>query len=127
MEFSQKIRSFFVLFLCGSLTACASQIMQGYVGKSVTEPMLDYGRPTSVFDLPNGQRAFQWQIQNSGVLPVSTPSTGTIYGSNGWATVTTTQTDYIPYSNNCVYTLLGEPRGDDWIIVDFRQPKLDCE
>lgn len=109
------------------LAGCASQIMEGYVGKSITEPMLDYGKPTSVFDLPNGQRAFQWNINNNGVMPITTPTTSTIYGTNGWASVTTNQTNYVPYSNNCVYTLMGEQRGDDWIVVGFRQPRLDCE
>ena len=109
------------------LAGCASQVMQGYVGKSVTEPMLDYGRPTNVFDLPNGQRAFQWKMDVGGMMPMSTPSNSTIYGSGGWASVTTTSTTYVPYSNSCVYTLLGERSGKDWIIVDFRQPTMMCE
>ncbi|WP_227270313.1 hypothetical protein [Roseobacter weihaiensis] len=109
------------------LSGCASQVMQGYVGGSITEPMLDYGQPSGVFDLPDGARAFQWNITDSGVIPVSTPSTTNIYGSGGWATATTTSTTYQPYSQECVYTLLARPQGDDWIVTGFRKPRLACE
>ena len=119
--------SLLVFLALGGLAACASQIMEGYVGKSITEPMLDYGRPTSVFDLPDGRRAFQWQITDSGYTPISTPSTSTIYGNGGWATVTTTDTNYVPYSQTCLYTLFGKPRGKDWIVVGFKKPGLMCE
>ncbi|UWQ93390.1 hypothetical protein K3727_14380 [Rhodobacteraceae bacterium M382] len=101
--------------------------MEGYVGRSVTEPMLDYGRPASVFDLPDGARAFQWQIDSSGVVPVSTPSTTYISGSSGWATATTTSTSYVPFSSSCNYTLIAKPKGDDWVVVGYRKPTLMCE
>ena len=111
-----------------ALAGCASQVMEGYVGKSITEPILDNGKPTSVFDLPNGQRAFQWQIDSRGVIPMTTPVTNTVYGPGGWASVTTTnQTRYVPYNNTCVYTLFGEKQGNDWIVVGFRKPRWDCE
>ncbi len=109
------------------LSACASQIMENYVGKSITEPMLDYGRPESVFDLPDGRRAFQWVMRSSGVLPMSTPSESTIYGTGGWASVTTTSTTYLPYSQTCAYTLIAKPVGNDWIVDGFRKPRLGCE
>ncbi len=101
--------------------------MEGYVGKSVSEPMLDYGRPAEVYDLPNGQRAFQWEMQSSGVMPVNSYGSANVYGSGGWATATTTQTNYVPYSQSCRYTLIGERDGNDWIIVSFRKPTLGCE
>ncbi|WP_262386386.1 hypothetical protein [Roseobacter fucihabitans] len=110
-----------------SLAGCASQIMQGYVGKSITEPMLDYGKPTGVFDLPDGTRAFQWNITESGVIPITNPTTSNIYGSGGWATVTSTSTSYQPYSQECVYTLVAKPGGEDWTVTGFRKPRLACE
>ena len=39
-----------------ALSACATDIMQGYVGKSVQEPILDYGPPTNVVELDDGRR-----------------------------------------------------------------------
>ena len=112
-----------IVFLLG----CAAEIMQGYVGKSITEPMLDYGRPSNVFDLPNGQRAFQWKVNTSGVVPMTTPTTSNFYGSGGWFSVTSTTTSYAPYSSSCLYTLLSQPKGDDWIVVGFREPTLMCQ
>jgi len=110
-----------------SLTGCASDIMAGYVGKSIMEPMLDFGRPNDVFDLGDGRRAFQWKIDASGVIPISTPTYTTVYGPNGWATVTTTSTNYVPYSNQCVYTMTAQKSGNDWIVDGFRKPSLACE
>lgn len=109
------------------LGACASQILESYVGKSVTEPILDYGPPSSVVELPDGRRAFQWARTNSGVIPVTTPTTATVYGSGGYATAYATTTDYIPYSNDCVYTLIAVRSGADWVVESFRKPTLSCE
>lgn len=109
------------------LAGCASDIMRGYVGKSITEPILDYGPPTNVLDLPDGRRAFQWSRTNSGILPMTTYNTSTIYAPGGLTRVTGSSTSYVPYSNTCSYTLFAKPQGSDWIIVGFRQPSLDCE
>jgi len=109
------------------MAGCASSIMQSYVGKSVTEAMLDYGQPVSVFDLPNGTRAFQWKIDSSGVIAQPSTSTSQVYGSGGWASVSTTSTNYVPFEQSCLYTLLGQKNGQDWTIVGFRKPNLLCE
>lgn len=106
---------------------CASQIMERYVGKSITEPILDYGPPANVINLQGDRRAFQWQIASSGVVPMTTPSTSTIYGSGGYASVTTQSTSYIPYSSECLYTLTATRSGDDFIVDGFRKPRLGCE
>lgn len=116
-----------VTVLVAFIGGCTSQVFEGYVGKSITEPMLDYGKPTSVFDMPNGQKAFQWQIDTTGAIPVTTPSYATVQSSNGWAQVSGTQTNYIPYSNSCTYTLFAEPQGKDWTVVSFREPRFGCE
>lgn len=108
------------------LSGCATQVLQGYVGKSVTEPMLDHGRPSNVFDLPDGTRAFQWKKNSYGAIPITTPTTSNIYGPGGWATVTTTSTSYAPYSNQCTYTLIAQPSGKDWVVVSYREPSLEC-
>jgi len=122
MRISIALAASFVL-----LASCASDIMQAYVGKSISEPMMDYGRPTDVFELGGDRRAFQWMMTSSGAFPMTTPSYGTIYGSGGWATVTTTSTTYVPYSQTCAYTLTAKRSGDDWIVDGFRKPTLACE
>lgn len=116
-----------VLFLAFFLSGCASQILESYVGKSVTEPILDYGPPSNVLELANGKRAYQWAVTNSGVMPMSSPTTVTAYGSGGYATAYGTSTTYIPYSNDCIYTLFASQKGKDWIVEGFRRPTLDCE
>ncbi|WP_087207644.1 hypothetical protein [Yoonia vestfoldensis] len=117
----------FVLGALVILAGCASAILESYVGKSITEPMLDYGRPTNVFDLGPDRRAFQWQMNTSGVIPMTTPTTSNIYGSGGWATITTNTTTYTPYSQSCLYTLTATRSGDDWIVDGFREPTFMCE
>lgn len=109
------------------LTACASEVMKSYIGKSISEPMMDYGRPTNVYDLGNDRRAFQWIMNQSGAYPITSPSYGTIYGAGGWATVTTSSTTYVPYSKTCAYTITAKKSGDDWIVDGFRKPTLGCE
>ena len=116
-----------VLAMLVLLTACASEVMGTYIGKSISEPMMDYGRPTNVYDLEGNRRAFQWIMNQSGTYPITTPSYGTIYGTGGWATVTTSSTTYVPYSQTCAYTLTATKSGDDWIVDGFRKPTLGCE
>ncbi len=38
-----------------ALAGCASQIMEGYVGRDITDVMIDYGRPSNVIELPDGR------------------------------------------------------------------------
>ena len=112
------------LLLC---TACASQIMEGYVGKSISEPILDYGPPANEMDLGNGRRAFQWQMQNSGVVPITNPSTTTVFGGGSYATAYSQTTNYVPFSKECFYTLTATRRGTDYIVDGYRKPRLGCE
>jgi len=115
----------FIVAIC--LSGCASQILQSYVGKSVTEPILDYGPPASVVELAENRRAFQWQIDSSGIVPISTPTTASVYGPGGLTTVTSSSTSYLPYSQSCLYTLLATRSEDDWIVDSFREPTFGCE
>lgn len=113
----------FPLFVAG----CASQILESYVGKSITEPILDYGPPANVVELGDGKRAYQWAMTNSGVIPMTSPASATVYGSGGYATAYGTSTTYIPYSNDCIYTLIASQKGKDWVVDGFRRPTMGCE
>jgi len=116
-----------LIFACFILLAgCATTIMQGYVGKSITEPILDYGPPTNAVDLPDGRRAFQWEINVSGVIPITSTNSATVWGGGTPALVTGTTTSYVPTSSQCVYTLFARPKGDDWIVTGYREPNLNC-
>lgn len=102
-----------VLVLFFALAGCASQIMESYIGKPITEPILDYGPPINVLDLDANTRAYQWKVDASGAVPIYAPN----------ATVAT----WIPYSNTCVYTLLAQPSGKNWVVTGYRKPTFDCE
>ncbi|ATG42635.1 hypothetical protein PhaeoP30_00754 [Phaeobacter inhibens] len=115
------------LFAAAAISGCASQVMQSYVGKSITEPILDYGPPINTVDLPDGQRAFQWSITQSGVIPITSNNTATVYSGGTSATAIGTSTTYAPYSTPCVYTLTAKKNGKDWIVTGYRQPSVWCE
>lgn len=109
-----------------ALSGCATEIMQGYVGRSIQEPILDYGPPVNVVEMGEGRRAFQWQITDSGMIPMTSPTTASVYGSGGVTTVYAQSITYVPYSNECLYTLTATQQGDDYIVDGFRQPRLSC-
>ena len=52
-----------------SLAGCASTIMEGYVSRDISSVIANYGPPANTFDLPNGQRAFQWEIIDTSYIP----------------------------------------------------------
>lgn len=93
------------------LASCASQMLESYVGKSITEAELDLGPPVNVVELGADRRGYQWAVTNSDYVPIVTPTT----------------TTYLPYSTDCIYTLLASKRGSDWIVDGFRKPSLECE
>lgn len=108
------------------LSGCATDIMQGYVGKSIQEPILDYGPPTNIVELDDGRRGYQWQINSSGVIPMTMPSSSTVYSGGQMAVVNTQSTTYLPYSSECLYTLTATKQGKSYVVDGFRQPSFDC-
>lgn len=116
----------FLLVLVLSLAACASRIMEGYVGQDLTSVIGRYGPPMNVYDLPDGRRAFQWEI-NSTVLVPTTTNMSVV--QSGWLTTGTAVTSGGgAFSNRCIYTLYAQPQGTNhWTIVGFERPRLGCE
>ena len=74
------MRKLVALFALLSLSACASQIMQGYVGKPIQSAMVDYGPPVNAFDMGDGRRAFQWVMNQTYIMPTNVRNYGTATG-----------------------------------------------
>lgn len=55
-----------ILILSVSLTACASRttrvntVMDSWLNHNIEERIANYGPPSSVFDLPSGNRIYSW-------------------------------------------------------------------
>lgn len=104
------------------LAGCASEVMRGYVGKDITEVVLDYGAPSNVMKLPDGRVAFQWNRRTSYTTPVTT----NIYDYGSYASATTYGGNTSTY--DCLYTLFAVPNEQEsFTVVDFREPSLMCE
>lgn len=115
------------------LAACATDVMQGYVGRPVEAVMARYGRPDDTFDLPDGRRAFQWIEIETSTSPGSavTRTRREPDGAGHGPSRTTTRTEYTPptqTTNRCVYTMYGrrDPRTGGWMLESFERPEFGC-
>ena len=125
------------------LGGCASEIMKGYVGKDITEAVLDYGQPTNYLDMQNGQRAFQWtysamtttptyvtgQSNSNGLLIGNQMGSSSMFSHNGTITSSAVAFGGNSYETRCIYTLFAKKGKNDgeWIVTGFRTPKFSCE
>lgn len=115
------------------LTGCASSIMQGYVGKSLQEAMIDYGPPANAFDMPDGSRAFQWVMRSTYVMPTTVTNSGTVtvpYGSDAARWSQRSQiTGGQAMDSACAYTMLARwnEQQNAWIFTEYRRPRVMCE
>lgn len=111
-----------------ALAGCASTAMKRFVGGSVSEAYMAYGRPENVFDLPDGRRAFQF-YWGGGTVAVPAQSNSTITGNPQFGyhiTTTSTPATFID-NKGCLVTLIARPRGNDFVVEEYRIPKrLTC-
>lgn len=105
------------------LTACLSTQMKKMVGLPVQEAAIEYGQPSNVIDMPDGRRVFQFEKRESGYLPATTTTQGSVWG-NTWSATSTTFGGH-PIESKC--TLTFYTRWDDalgaWVVTDYRVPK----
>ncbi|MGN7870957.1 hypothetical protein [Paracoccus sp. 22332] len=115
----------FAIVFAFFLSGCASQIMQSYLGKDITEAAMDYGVPDATMDLPDGRRAFMWQMTQNIAMPQTTTYNATATGN--WVNGTATTSGGIA-SQTCNYTLIGQRNSKgSYTVVDFRKPSMMCE
>ncbi|WP_435053885.1 hypothetical protein [Mesorhizobium australicum] len=108
-----------------ALAGCASDIMKNYVGRPVESVVLDYGPPTAVIDLGQGERAYQWRKVSTSA--VSGSSSGEVRHTKHGTIYEETDTPGYIERQECFYTFYARASGDRWFITNFRRPKLECE
>lgn len=117
-------KAFFVAIVL-ALTGCASDIMKNYIGQPVESVVLDYGPPTAVVDLGQGERAYQWRKISTNA--VSGTSSGEVRQTKHGTVYEETETPGYIERQECFYTFYARSSGGRWFITNFRQPKLECE
>ncbi len=88
--------------------------------------MARHGQPTSEFDMPDGRRAFQWEIVEIDYTPNSVEweeentesgQRGEVHQSGGYAS-----------TSSCYYTFYAKKNGESgWHVVGFEKPRFECE
>jgi hypothetical protein len=125
----------FVLIAALLMCGCASQIMQGYVGKPVSEAVMDYGQPVAAIELDKNKKAFVWSQTHSTISPGYSNTSGSIYGTGSSAffnSSTYTSPAYVSTSQ-CNYTLYAERTRKDidgpaaWTVVGYKEPNIMCQ
>jgi hypothetical protein len=116
-----------VLAVCAFalLSGCASTAMKKFVGASISEAYMSYGKPENIFDLPDGRRAFQYYWGGgSGIFPGQQSTTIAPTGGGAY-NVTTTGTPALIYeSKGCLVTLIARPVvNGDFVVEEYRIPK----
>lgn len=113
------------------LSACATDIMRGYVGREPEAVMARYGPPDNVFDMQDGRRAYQW-VEISEATSAGSEETRTRLKRRGrhgaMERVTTTQIN--PASSQtkrCFYTMYAHRDAGRWIFQDFERPEFGCQ
>jgi len=114
-----------------ALGGCASSIMQGYVGKSLQEAMIDYGPPANAFDMPDGSRAFQWVMSSTYVMPTTVTNSGTVtpVGNQALWSQRTQISGGQAITSACAYTMIArwDEAQNAWIFTEYRRPRMMCE
>lgn len=114
-----------------ALFGCASQIMEGFVGKPITSVISQYGMPAGSYDVSTDKRAFVWSMTSSYVVPGASYTSGTMIG-NQMFTNTHSAPSYVGTSS-CNYVLIATKTRTDiegpaaWTVVGFEKPRFDCE
>jgi hypothetical protein len=109
------------------LTACASQAVLPYVGKSYTDLQLDWGKPVNEIAMPDGRRAVQYRWGGGTVvLPTNTTATATTIGQSTFINAQTYGGGVVQ-SEGCLVSFIMERRGNEWVVTEARWPqRVSC-
>lgn len=132
---SALVTALFISLAFLTLAGCASQTMQGYVGKPIQAVMLDQGPPVNAFDMPDKTRVFQWAENHSYTTPIHvntygrTTPIGTGNVANTWMTSNSTIIGGQTFTSTCIYSLFTKWNKEEktWYVTGFKKPDLSCE
>ena len=112
------------LLLALATTACASDIMQGYVGRDITAVIATYGEPYRRFDLPDGRVAYQWRMIETSSRPheITYAQNTDVNRKTGQITL---QDGYVT-QETCFYTFYTRVSGRSVRSVGFERPSFEC-
>jgi hypothetical protein len=112
---------FFPLLLASSLlvacvtTARFEQMMDGYLGATISELQQRFGYNYIERQLPDGLRAYTWVWKEQGVFPgYETPTTIQTFSSDKGQHVVVIPGTYFPstsYETNCEFTFIADASG----------------
>ena len=106
-------------------SGCASQVMQGFVGRPIESVIARYGPPETRFDAGPGRRAYQWrQMREETVAGHSETREVRRHGERRYET---NETPGYVTRRECFYTLYTARDGDRWVVTDFEKPGISCE
>ena len=125
------MKKLFVAALALALSGCATSLMDGYIGQPIQAGIARYGPPAFVFDMPDGRRAFQWQMDSQTVVPSTTYGTANLYAPPGaFSSLNYSQTTYGGQTVNqtCRYTMYARWNEEQnaWIFESYERPSLMC-
>ena len=107
------------------LSGClASTEAKSQIGKSLTQLMIEKGRPVNAFNMPDGRRAVQYYWGGGTVvLPSTSHSTVNVVGNTAYVT-THTNPGGVVHRKGCLMTYIARANGNgEWIIEEGHWPK----
>ena len=116
---------YLALFAALIAAGCASDIMEGYVGRDITAVVANYGAPYRTFDVPGGRVAYQWRIIEHSDSPQEIDFNAARDGDaiSGQVTISEARSR----SHTCYYTFYTRRNGASVTIVSFERPSFECE
>lgn len=106
------------------VSGCVSDTMRDHVGQPINELVYEYGPPSGVLDLGQGERAYQWRnLSRPGVPRRPYGDDFDDYGSRGGYDASARPGRGI---DGCFYTFHARWSGR-WYVTGFQKPEPHCE
>lgn len=109
------------------LSGCMSTELKRYIGMPIQEAAINYGTPTTMFDMPDGSRVFQWMKTTTYTMPTSITTTGSAvpFGGSVWYAQNAQISGGQQIQSQCAYTLIANwsDTTKAWMVTSYRLPR----